>query len=146
MLGLAAAADDDGKAAAGGDTITQEAGRQAARLIEANGKDRKAFLKWAKVERIEDIAAAAMTPAWPPSTSRRPRNDADHRLRARFPGMVCRPRRHPDCQRVSHVMAVGPKGGKSVTRVAYLNKLAGEILTGEPMANPTSAPTWSAAS
>jgi hypothetical protein len=27
-------------------------------LIEANGKDRAAFLKWAKVERIEDIAAA----------------------------------------------------------------------------------------
>ncbi len=33
------------------------------------------------------------------------------------------------------VMAVGPKGGKSVGRVAYLNKLAGEILTGEPMVN-----------
>jgi hypothetical protein len=31
------------------------------------------------------------------------------------------------------VMAVGPRGGKSLTRKAYLNKLAGEILTGEPM-------------
>lgn len=31
------------------------------------------------------------------------------------------------------VMAVGPKGGKSLTRVAYLNKLVGEIITGEPM-------------
>jgi hypothetical protein len=36
-------------------------------------------------------------------------------------------------------MAVGPKGGKSATRVAYLNKLAGEILTGEPMVNYVSA-------
>jgi hypothetical protein len=33
------------------------------------------------------------------------------------------------------VMAVGPKGGKSLTRVAYLNKLVGEIITGEPMVN-----------
>lgn len=33
------------------------------------------------------------------------------------------------------VMAVGPKGGKSATRVSYLNKLVGEILTGEPMVN-----------
>lgn len=37
------------------------------------------------------------------------------------------------------VMAVGPKGGKSLTRVAYLNKLVGEILTGEPMVNFVSA-------
>ena len=32
-------------------------------------------------------------------------------------------------------MAVGKKGGKSLTRVAYLNKLVGEIMTGEPMSN-----------
>jgi hypothetical protein len=37
------------------------------------------------------------------------------------------------------VMAVGPKGGKSATRVDYLNKLAGEIITGEPMENYVSA-------
>lgn len=37
------------------------------------------------------------------------------------------------------VMAVGPKGGKSATRVDYLNKLAGEIITGEPMDNYVSA-------
>lgn len=37
------------------------------------------------------------------------------------------------------VLAVGPKGGKSATRVSYLNKLVGEILTGEPMVNFVSA-------
>lgn len=37
------------------------------------------------------------------------------------------------------VMAVGPKGGKSATRVDYLNKLVGEIITGEPMENFVSA-------
>ncbi len=37
------------------------------------------------------------------------------------------------------VMAVGVKGGKSLTRIDYLNKLAGELLTGEPMDNYVSA-------
>lgn len=37
------------------------------------------------------------------------------------------------------VMAVGVKGGKSLTRIDYLNKLAGELLTGEPMENYVSA-------
>jgi len=37
------------------------------------------------------------------------------------------------------VMAVGPKGGKSATRVAYLNKLVGEIITGEPMTSYVNA-------
>lgn len=41
----------------------------------------------------------------------------------------------PTASMFKTVMAVGPKGGKSATRVDYLNKLAGEILTGEPMAN-----------
>jgi hypothetical protein len=41
----------------------------------------------------------------------------------------------PTASEFHTVMAVGPKGGKSVQRVAYLNKLAGEILTGEPMAS-----------
>lgn len=39
----------------------------------------------------------------------------------------------PTASEFHTVMAVGPKGGKAVTRVAYLNKLVGEILTGEPM-------------
>jgi len=41
----------------------------------------------------------------------------------------------PTASEFHTVMAVGPKGGKSATRVAYLNKLAGEILTGEAMTN-----------
>lgn len=41
----------------------------------------------------------------------------------------------PTASKFATVMAVGVKGGKSITRVDYLNKLAGEILTGEPMAN-----------
>lgn len=39
----------------------------------------------------------------------------------------------PTASEFSTVLAVGPKGGKSPGRVAYLNKLAGEVLTGEPM-------------
>ena len=45
----------------------------------------------------------------------------------------------PTASEFHTVMAVGPKGGKSVTRVDYLNKLAGEILTGEPMASYVNA-------
>jgi len=45
----------------------------------------------------------------------------------------------PTASEFHTVMAVGPKGGKSATRVDYLNKLAGEILTGEPMATYTNA-------
>lgn len=41
----------------------------------------------------------------------------------------------PTASMFKTVMAVGPKGGKSATRVDYLNKLAGEVLTGEPMDN-----------
>lgn len=41
----------------------------------------------------------------------------------------------PTASEFSTVMAVGPKGGKSATRVAYLNKLVGEIITGEPMSS-----------
>lgn len=39
----------------------------------------------------------------------------------------------PTASEFSTVMAVGRNGGKSLTRIAYLNKLAGEILTGERM-------------
>jgi len=45
----------------------------------------------------------------------------------------------PTASMFKTVMAVGPKGGKSATRVDYLNKLAGELLTGEPMENYVSA-------
>jgi hypothetical protein len=57
MLGLAAARDDDGKAGAGKPLITQEQADKLRDALEASGKDRKAFLKWAKVEKIEDITA-----------------------------------------------------------------------------------------
>ena len=59
MLGLAAAADDDGKAGGSGETVTQKQADDLSDLIEANGKNRAQFLKWAKVERFEDIAATA---------------------------------------------------------------------------------------
>lgn len=45
----------------------------------------------------------------------------------------------PTASEFHTVMAVGPKGGKSATRVAYLNKLAGEILTGDPMPTYTNS-------
>lgn len=45
----------------------------------------------------------------------------------------------PTASEFHTVMAVGKQGGKSLTRIAYLNKLAGEILTGEPMPNYVSA-------
>ncbi|MFA6984599.1 MAG: lambda exonuclease family protein [Arenimonas sp.] len=45
----------------------------------------------------------------------------------------------PTASEFHTVMAVGPKGGKSVGRVDYLNKLAGEILTGEPMTSYVSS-------
>ncbi len=57
MLGLAAAADDDGKMAANVNCITQEQADNLRDLIEVNGKSRADFLKWAKVEQIEKIAA-----------------------------------------------------------------------------------------
>ena len=37
--------------------ITQAQADALGDLIEANGKDRKKFLQWAKVEKIEDIPA-----------------------------------------------------------------------------------------
>lgn len=57
MLGLAASNDDDGKAGAKRETITQAQADTLQDLLEASGKSRPAFLKWAKVERMEDIAA-----------------------------------------------------------------------------------------
>lgn len=37
----------------------------------------------------------------------------------------------PTASEFATVLAVGKQGGKSITRVAYLNKLAGEIITGD---------------
>jgi hypothetical protein len=62
MLGLAAADDDDGKSATGGPTITEGQADELRELLEAHGKDRTKFLKWAKVERIEDIRADLYDP------------------------------------------------------------------------------------
>lgn len=45
----------------------------------------------------------------------------------------------PTASEFHTVLAVGPKGGKSATRVSYLNKLAGEIITGEPMTSYSNA-------
>lgn len=45
----------------------------------------------------------------------------------------------PTASEFHTVMAVGPKGGKPPGRVTYLNKLAGEILTGDPMESYVSA-------
>lgn len=60
VFDLSTGEDNDGNDAGGAaDTITQTQADTLRELIEANGKDRAAFLKWAKVERIEDIAAAA---------------------------------------------------------------------------------------
>jgi hypothetical protein len=59
MLGLAAAADDDGKAVGNVETVTQKQADDLTDLIEAHGKNRAQFLKWAKVERFEDIPATA---------------------------------------------------------------------------------------
>lgn len=43
----------------------------------------------------------------------------------------------PTASEFSTVMAVGKNGGASLTRKAYLRKLAGEIITGEPMESYT---------
>lgn len=58
-LGLAAANDDDGKSGGNVETVTQKQADDLSDLIEANGKNRAQFLKWAKVERFEDIPATA---------------------------------------------------------------------------------------
>lgn len=57
MLGLAASNDDDGKAGENAAAITQEQADTIRELLEANGKDRAKFLRWAKVDQIEHILA-----------------------------------------------------------------------------------------
>ncbi len=58
-LGLAAGNDDDGKAAGLGPTITQEQADYLRELLEASGKNRAQFLKWAKIEQIEQVPASS---------------------------------------------------------------------------------------
>ncbi len=60
-LGLAASNDDDGRAAVSDpiEYITQAQADALRDLIDANGKERAKFLRWAKVEKIEDIPASA---------------------------------------------------------------------------------------
>lgn len=58
MLGIAVGEDDDGKSAATSETITQEQADNLRDLIEANGKKLPAFLKWAKVEKLEAVPVA----------------------------------------------------------------------------------------
>jgi hypothetical protein len=58
-LGLAASDDDDAKGTEAVETVTQKQADNLSDLIEANGKNRAQFLKWAKVERFEDIPATA---------------------------------------------------------------------------------------
>lgn len=58
-LGLAVSNDDDGKTSETVETVTQKQADDLSDLIEANGKNRAQFLKWAKVERFEDIPATA---------------------------------------------------------------------------------------
>lgn len=56
-LGIAVSNDDDGKASDGKPAITQEQADTIRDLLEVHGKDRGKFLKWAKVDQIEDIRA-----------------------------------------------------------------------------------------
>lgn len=56
-LGLAASNDDDGKTAEAPATITQEQADDIREALEVNGKSAATFLKWAKVERVEDLRA-----------------------------------------------------------------------------------------
>ncbi len=58
IFNLAIAGDNDGNDAAAVETITQKQADELRDLIEANGKDRAAFLKWAKVAHLEDVPAA----------------------------------------------------------------------------------------
>lgn len=57
MLGLAASNDDDGKAGGNVAVITEEQADKIREFLEANGKSREKFLKWQKIERVEDLPA-----------------------------------------------------------------------------------------
>lgn len=57
MLGLAASNDDDGKAGGNVAVITEGQADKIRELLEANGKSREKFLKWQKIDRVEDLPA-----------------------------------------------------------------------------------------
>lgn len=57
MLGLAAAADDDGKAAANGAAITQEQVETIIELMDSVSADRPKFLKFFQIEKLADLPA-----------------------------------------------------------------------------------------
>lgn len=57
-LGLAATADDDGKSANGEAKITEAQATELIDLLEANGKDRAKFLRWAKLDTVGDAPAS----------------------------------------------------------------------------------------
>lgn len=56
-LGLAASNDDDGKASSEVETITPAQADHLRDLIKTNGKSLDKFMRWARVDQIEDIAA-----------------------------------------------------------------------------------------
>lgn len=57
-LGIAASDDDDAAKVDAEEKITEQQATEIIDLLEANGADRAKFLKWAKVDRVEDIAAS----------------------------------------------------------------------------------------
>jgi hypothetical protein len=56
MLGLAAAADDDGKAAAG-EAVSQDQSGELQALIESVGADKPKFLRFFKIEQLSELPA-----------------------------------------------------------------------------------------
>lgn len=57
IFNLVVGEDNDGNDASAVEKITQKQADELRDLIEANGKDRAAFLKWAKVTHLEDVPA-----------------------------------------------------------------------------------------
>lgn len=57
-LGLSTTEDDDGAAAGRGETVSAEQAKNLRDMIAAAQASEPKFLKWAKVEKIEDIAAS----------------------------------------------------------------------------------------
>jgi hypothetical protein len=57
MLGLAAAADDDGSAAANGEAISEKQADDLRDLMDIVSADKPRFLKFFKIERIDDLPA-----------------------------------------------------------------------------------------
>jgi hypothetical protein len=147
MLGLAAANDDDGKAAGAEPDVPPRldhpgAGRRNPRPAPKRRRANcAAFLAWAKHKRIEDIPAEYFDSCIEKIKQVRSQPQMMKIIDCEqgSPEWFAARAGIPTASEFHTVMAVGPKGGKSVTRVDYLNKLAGEILTGEPMASYSNA-------